>query len=449
MLPSIAPIRALPPYRRNPITWVAFVELLSFGVLNAGLGAALPFLRDAEHFSYLGGVLHQVAFSVGGGLAGMLTARARHMPGRPWTIRGGLLGAAVAWLGVGYGDQLAITASAAFLVSLLATAALIRLWAVLADVHGPRRAVAMAEGEVWVSLGGIISPLLIAAMAGTAFGWRSAFVLAALLVAATVLFTLRVPIPPPVARTPRESGTDRSSRRRVPPLLVVVFAIVALEFALTFWLASYLADDVGLNRQLAVTMVSGLYAANLLGRVLASRLAQRFRVEPVLAGALVVVLLGLPLLLTAQSAVTAALGLAVAGAGIAATFPLTSALHVATSQHGADAAMGQVLAIASVGQMCRPARRRRARPGIESADRADRTRRVHPPGRGRIALASLADELAAKHYFTHIWPIRIGSTRRRLDISDPRRGECVDDRVCSGDHRSVIHDEMVDLTPQG
>jgi MFS family permease len=354
MLPSIAPIRVLPPYRRNPITWVAFVELLSFGVLNAGLGAALPFLRDAEHFSYLGGVLHQVAFSVGGGLAGMLTARARHMPGRPWTIRGGLLGAAVAWLGVGYGDRLAITASAAFLVSLLATAALIRLWAVLADVHGPRRAVAMAEGEVWVSLGGIISPLLIAAMAGTAFGWRSAFVLAPLLVAATVLFTLRVPIPPPVARTPPESGTDRSSRRRFPPLLVVVFAIVALEFALTFWLASYLADDVGLNRQLAVTMVSGLYAANLLGRVLASRLAQRFRVEPVLAGALAVVLLGLPILLTAQNAVTAEVGLAIAGVGIAATFPLTSALHVATSRHGADAAMGQVLAIASVGQMCGP-----------------------------------------------------------------------------------------------
>lgn len=354
MLPSTAPIRALPPYRRNPITWVAFVELLSFGVLNAGLGAALPFLRDAEHFSYLGGVLHQVAFSVGGGLAGMLTARARHLPGRPWTIRGGLLGAAVAWLGVGYGDRLAITASAAFLVSLLATAALIRLWAVLADVHGPRRAVAMAEGEVWVSLGGIISPLLIAAMAGTALGWRSAFVLAALLVAATVLLTLRVPIPPPVAPTPPESGADRSSALRVPPLLVVVFAIVALEFALTFWLASYLADDVGLNRRLAVTMVSGLYAANLLGRVLASRLAQRFRVEPVLAGALAVVLLGLPILLTAHSALTAELGLAIAGVGIAATFPLTSALHVATSRHGADAAMGQVLAIASVGQMCGP-----------------------------------------------------------------------------------------------
>ena len=281
---------------------MAFVELLSFGVLNAGLGAALPFLRDAEHISYLGGVLHQVAFSIGGGLAGMLTARARRMPGRPWTIRGGLLGAAVAWLGVGYGDQLAITASAAFLVSLLATAALIRLWAVLADVHGPRRAVAMAEGEVWVSLGGIISPLLIAAMAGTALGWRSAFVLGAVIVAARCCSPW-VPIPPPMPAPPPKSIRTARAGRRFPPLLVVVFAIVALEFALSFWLASYLADDVGLNRQLAVTMVSGLYLANLLGRVLASRLAHRFRAELVLAGALVVVLLGLPILLTAQNAV--------------------------------------------------------------------------------------------------------------------------------------------------
>ena len=71
--------------------------------------------------------------------------------------------------------------------------------------------------------------------------------------------------------------------------------------------------DVGLNRRLAVTMVSGLYLANLLGRVLASRLAHRFRAELLLAGALIVVLLGLPILLTAQNAYTAEVGLAIAG----------------------------------------------------------------------------------------------------------------------------------------
>jgi fucose permease len=191
-------------------------------------------------------------------------------------------------------------------------------------------------------------------MAGTALAWRSAFVVGAVIVAGTVLFTARVPIPPPVPGADADIDPNRATGRRFPPLLVVVFAIVALEFALSFWLASYLADDVGLGRELAVTMVSGLYLANLLGRVLASRLAHRVSAQRLLAGALVVVLLGLPLLLTARSAVTAALGLAVAGAGIAATFPLTSALHIATSRHGADAAMGQVLAVASVGQMFGP-----------------------------------------------------------------------------------------------
>jgi fucose permease len=353
MRPELAPTRVAPPYRRQPITWAAFAALLSFGVLNAGLGVALPYLRDAEHISYLAGALHQVAFAVGGGLAGVLTARVRRMPGRPWTIRGGLLGAAVAWLAVGYGDTLVVTATAAFVVSLLATAALVRLWAVLSDVHGSRRTVAMAEGEVWVSLGGIISPLLIAVMAGTAVGWRSAFVLAAVLVAGTVLGTAFVPIPRPVPRAATNvADTDRG--RRVPPLLVVVFAVVALEFALTFWLASYLADDVGLDRQLAVTMVSGLYLANLVGRVLASALAHRFRAEHLLAAALAVVLLGLPILLVAHNAVTAAVGLAVVGMGIAATFPLTSSLHIATSPYGADAAMGHVLAVASLGQVCGP-----------------------------------------------------------------------------------------------
>lgn len=58
-----------------------------------------------------------------------------------------------------------------------------------------------------------------------------------------------------------------------------VFSIVALEFSLGFWLASYLHDSVGLSR----------------------------RLDAVIAGA----------------------GLVIAGAGIGASFPLISSLHVA------------------------------------------------------------------------------------------------------------------------
>jgi MFS family permease len=339
-------------YRRDQVTWTAFVVLLAFGILNAGLGPALPYLRRAEHVSYLAIVLHQVAFAVGGGLAGLLTARARQMPARGLAIRVGMLGAAAAWLVVGYGNRLEVTVCAAFAVSLLATAALIRVWAVLADQHGARRAVAMSEGEVAVSLGGVVSPLLVGVAAGSALGWRAAFVLCAAAVVLAVTATAFVRLP--------ESRLDpaRAARRGpvtgVPATLVVVFAIVALEFALAFWLASYLGDSVGLQPQTAAGLVSVLYLANLTGRLLVSRLARDVPPELLLGGALAVALGGLPVLLAASGAPLAVAGLAITGIGVGATFPLASALHVAASPRGADGALGAVLAAAAVGQIVGP-----------------------------------------------------------------------------------------------
>jgi fucose permease len=228
------------------------------------------------------------------------------------------------------------------------------MWAVLADAHGSHRTMAMTEGEVVVSLGAIIAPLLISGVAATALGWRMSFVFAAALVVLAVLATIAVPIPVSIARAHAEASPAAGHSRRIPPALVVVSAIVALEFSLGFWLASYLGDDVGLGRQSAVAMVSGLYVANLVGRVLASRLAHRFGADVLLAGAIAVAMLGLPVLLAAGSAATAGVGLALVGTGSGAMFPLTSSLHVAASGRGADAAIGQVLAAASIGQILGP-----------------------------------------------------------------------------------------------
>ena len=66
-----------PAYHRDRLTWTMFSGLFGFGVLNAILGPALPYLRAEEHISYLAGALHQLAFAIGGGLAlvGPLYAR--------------------------------------------------------------------------------------------------------------------------------------------------------------------------------------------------------------------------------------------------------------------------------------------------------------------------------------------------------------------------------------
>jgi predicted MFS family arabinose efflux permease len=248
-----------------------------------------------------------------------------------------------------------VTLAGALLMGMLGTAALIRVWAALADRHGSRRAVAMTEGEVSVSLAGIFTPLLIAGLAATALTWRFGFVIGAAIALLAAVTAARMRIPPP--GSPPEGPPARGRRpdqRRLPPALIVIFAIVALEFSLSFWLASYLNNEIGLARNTAVAIVSGLYAASLLGRLLTSRLARRASPERLLAVALMTALAGVSVLLAATGAALAMAGIAIAGMGIGATFPLASSLHVQASGRIADSALGQTLTIASAGQILGP-----------------------------------------------------------------------------------------------
>ena len=336
-------------YRRNHFTWTAFGALFAFGYGNAVLGPSLPYIRSAEGISYLVGAAHQVAIAAGGGMAGLLLTRDRLPLGRRSMVAVGLGGAALAGLALGYGNAAAITIPAALLMGLLATLALIRVWAALADAHGPRRAVAMSEGEVAVSLAGIVTPLVIGALAETAVSWRFAFVVGAGIVASAVLLVLRADFPEASSR-----DEERARPGGLQPTLMIVVAIVALEFALSFWLASYLNESVGIVRATAVALVSVLYAANLAGRVVASRLARTQSPERVLVLAMTSVLCGLPFLLAATGALAAVIGIVLAGAGIGALFPLTSSLHVQASGGTADSALGEILSVAAIGQMGGP-----------------------------------------------------------------------------------------------
>jgi fucose permease len=374
------------PFHRNRFTWAAYGALLAFGFLNAVLGPILPYLRAVEGISYLVGALHQLAYAAGGGVAGLLAHRDRL--GRSATIRLGLAGAALAGLGLGFGDAAAITLPATLVMGFLNTSALIALWAALSDAHRRHRAVAMTEGEVAVSLGGIVVPLLIALLASTALTWRFALVIGAAVVGAAVLWVgmVRVPVRDPrlvgeaepsgeaagagdvgvAAEDPTEArdridasrstaaSPDRARGRRFQPLLAVVFSIVALEFGLSFWLASYLDVGVGIEKGLAVALVAALYGANLAGRLLASRLARRIEPTRLLALALLTALIGLPILIAARATGPATLGFVITGMGIGALFPLTSSLHVGRSRRTADAALGQILVVAAFGQTFGP-----------------------------------------------------------------------------------------------
>src|SRR4051795_8860160 len=77
-------------YRRDATTWASFGALFAFGLLNTVLGPALPYLRESEDLSYLVGALHQAAFAIGGGIAGVIAARERAVD-RTVVVAGGMV----------------------------------------------------------------------------------------------------------------------------------------------------------------------------------------------------------------------------------------------------------------------------------------------------------------------------------------------------------------------
>jgi fucose permease len=338
-------------YRRDTATWVCFTALFAFGSLNALLGPVLPYLRQSEHISYLAGALYQVAFAVGGITAGILASR--WAPPRRLTTAIGLTGAAAAGVLLGYGRVFPVTILAALLVSAFATTALIRIWALLSDMHQSHRVVAMTEGEIAVSLAGILTPAAVSACAATRLSWRFSFVIVFVVVVAAAAAVSATRLPdagrPPGARA--VADVDQRSPRRT---LMTIFAVVSLEFTLSFWAASYLHDDVGIARGASAALVSALYAANLVGRLVASRLARRLPTTVMLRLSLATALLGLPVLLTAGNGTVAGIGLAITGMGIGGTFPLAAALHVSASRRTADQALGQILTVAGIGQIVGP-----------------------------------------------------------------------------------------------
>jgi fucose permease len=212
----------------------------------------------------------------------------------------------------------------------------------------------LIEGEAGVSLGGIIAPLFVAGLAASQLSWRFAFVAGAVIVVLSVAASLGARIPASVPVAAPGTGNTPGRRNRSGATLIMVFAVVALEFSLSFWLASYLNDVIRLPRGLAAAMVAGLYAAHLAGRLVASRLARVSTPERVLALSLGVALAGTPVLLTATGALPAAVGMALTGAGTGATFPLASSLHIAASSRPADGTLGQILTAGAVGQILGP-----------------------------------------------------------------------------------------------
>jgi fucose permease len=337
-------------FRRDRLTWIAYVLLAWFAYLQAAPGLVIGHLRRELDLSYSTGGLHVAAFAAGSVVAGVVSARRERALGRRrlfWSAAA-LMGAGA--IGLTAGRIAAVTVGSLLVMGVGGGLLLATIQAALADHHGERRAVALTEANVAASLAYVVLIGVLSLTAALHAGWRVAL-LASLAVPVLAWWSnrrLAIDAPPP----------SRVAQGRLPGVFwiaaAMLFCTTAAEWCITAWGATFVEDAAEVSTDTAVTLMAGYFGGVLAGRTLGSRLARRHDPARLLALALAVTAVGFAILWPSTGPAQALIGLSLLGLGLGNLFPMGLSVTVALAPGRAVLASGRAVAMTSFAVLLAP-----------------------------------------------------------------------------------------------
>lgn len=313
-------------FKRDRFTWVVYVLLGFFALIQSSLGPIMPYLREELDLSYTVGGMHVSAFAIGMILASLTAAQLTAKWGRRLLFWGGALGMAAGGGFISIGLIAPVTIFGAFLMGYLGSYLLVTIQAVLSDWHGVFRATALTEANIMASILAAVSPVVVAFGATTSLTWRLIYIIAGLFWVLLYITQRSVPIPRSKQKQP-ETKEESGHLPRIFWLVWLVLSIgVAIEWSMVAWTADYLTTAANVTTESASAMVGIVLGAMVVGRVIASALTRKFSSRVLMWLAITTMGIGFPLLISQISEATTVIGLFLCGAGIANMFPLGLAI---------------------------------------------------------------------------------------------------------------------------
>jgi MFS family permease len=336
---------------RSAVNWAAFGYLGLWSYFLYGLGTATPYLRADLGLSGFEAGLHASAVAIGVLLAGLAAEEigARLSSGR-------MLELAVAAIGLGIGcvavaPVAAMSLGGALLFGIGGGILTTQLNVQLNSAGGAVARKLMGRANALAMLTAVVSPLAIGLAASMLNQWR-----VALLIPIAGLVALRTIAP-----------TDRTSRPKVRlprtgvPMgfwfawLFLVIA-VAIEFSFVYWGSSVVGLRTGVGSADATLLASCFVAGMFTGRAaIGGGIGARIPGRVMLAGGLVVVLLGAAVVWASTAPALSGVGLFLGGLGLAGGWPIGIGLALHHAPKAQLAASARTTLGAGVAMLVAPA----------------------------------------------------------------------------------------------
>jgi len=310
-----------PPARfvHGRATWYGWLLVGAYIYLLNVQGNVVPFLQAEFALSYAAVSVHSSAMAVGVIVVGLFGERLANVLGRRktlWVSMGGLAAGAIL-LCLAPAPWVSITAC--FVLGSFGTLVPAIVPALLADIHGERRAVAFAGLSIVAYVFGLAAPLLSGISVSLGLGWRPAVLIGAGFAIGFGLWFRRTPLT-------EAAATGHDEQRTLPAAFWAYWALTVLscglEYCMLFYAPTFLERVIGFSPATAATAAAAFPLGMLAGRSALGMLVQRVAPRRLLFGALAIVVLGFLAYWGSGQPVLSVAGLFIAGLGIAPLYPL-------------------------------------------------------------------------------------------------------------------------------
>ncbi len=320
---------------RGAATWYSWLLTGAYIYLINVQGNVVPFLQAEFSLSYRAVSLHSSAIAAGIILVGLFGERVARRIGRRktlWLAVGGLAaGAILLCLSPGPAASIA----SCFLLGVVGTLIPAVVPALLADIHGERRAEAYEGQSIVAYVFGLAAPLITGLSIWLGFGWRPAVILGAVSGLAIAFCFRRTPIEEPAPHASHEN-------RGLPPAFWAFWALLvascALEYCILLWAPAFLEQVVGFAPASAAMAAAGFPLGVLIGRIALSGLVQRVPQRRLLIGTLAIGLTGFLVYWSFGQPAIAVIGVFIIGLGVAPLYPLSVHFAVGAAPHSRELA---------------------------------------------------------------------------------------------------------------
>lgn len=337
--------------QRDRLTWLAYLQVGSYGYFLYGFGPTVSLVRDEQGISRTVAGLHGTALAVGSLLSALAVAPLVGRVGRGTVMWAGLVVMCLGIVVYVSTEHLAFTLAGALLGAFGGSFVVVPVSAVLSDYHQRAGPSAISEANAVAAGIGTVAPLVVGLAVVTGVGWRAALLVLLPLVALLRVLGAHVHYPEPQA-VPDHHGGSRRLPTRYWIGWGVITAGIAVEFCMTLWTADILRNRFGLGAAAASAGVFAIVGGMCIGRLAGGSLALRITVDRLLYLAITVCGAGFTVFWLTTAPWLAMGGLLLTGLGISLFYPLGIARAISASDGRPDLATaraGLAAALASGG----------------------------------------------------------------------------------------------------